>query len=89
MHDEDVKPDTFELVDEPAEGVGGVGAREDIFVHEETPDEVFELPVGADAGDLEDQDAIVVDLGAEGKSNGGFRRMKLTSWKRYKSRGRN
>lgn len=49
MHAQDInvlhlEASAFELVDDPAEGAGGVGAREDIFVHEETPDEILVLP---------------------------------------------
>lgn len=34
----DFEAGAFEGVDEPAEGSGGVGAREDVFVQEEAPD---------------------------------------------------
>ncbi len=33
----DFEAGRFELGDDPAEGAGGVGAGEDVFVHEETP----------------------------------------------------
>lgn len=49
------------LVDDPTKGAGGIGTGENVLVHEETPDEVLELPWGTDAGDLEDKNAIVIE----------------------------
>ena len=51
----------LDLVDDPPERAGGVGAGEDVLVHEESPDEVFVLPVLSDAGDLQDEGALVVE----------------------------
>ena len=51
----------LDLVDDPAKRAGSVGSREDVFVHEETPDEIFVLPCLTDTGDLEDEDTLVVE----------------------------
>ncbi len=57
----DLEAGGLELIDDPAERAGGVGAGEDVLVHEETPDEVLVLPGGTETGDLEDEDAVVVE----------------------------
>ena len=66
MHAKDIntlnlEPGCLDLVDDPADGAGGIGTGEDVFVHEETPDEVFVLPALTDTGDLEEEDAVVVE----------------------------
>ena len=40
----DFKASTFKLVDDPANRSGSIGTRENVLVHEETPDQVFVLP---------------------------------------------
>lgn len=56
-----LKASTLALGNVPGEGGGGVGTGEDVLVHEETPDEVLKLPVAAETGDLEVEDAIVLE----------------------------
>lgn len=66
----DLEAGALELVDDPAKGAGCVSAGEDVLVHEETPGEILELPGLAKTGDLEEEDAVVVehvvDLAEEG-----------------------
>ena len=50
----------LELGNDPAKRAGSIGAREDVFIHEEAPDEIFILPGGTEASDLEDEDAIII-----------------------------
>lgn len=57
----DLKAVIFELTNDPVESAACIGTREDIFVHEQTPDEILVLPDGADTSDLEDEDTIVVE----------------------------
>jgi hypothetical protein len=63
------------LADDPSEGKGGVGSREDVLVHathqlrrrmlhhachsQETPVEILVLPTSPDTGNLEDHDTII------------------------------
>lgn len=56
-----LKAGRLNLFDDPPEGARRVGTREDILVHEEAPDEVLVLPGGAETGDLEDEDTVVVE----------------------------
>ena len=49
-----------DLVDDPAKRAARVRTGEDVLVHEEAPDKVFKLPRGAYAGDLEDEDAVII-----------------------------
>jgi len=57
------------LVDDPSKRARSVGTREDMLVHEKTPDEILILPRWTDTSNLEDKDTIVVqkvvDLGKE------------------------
>ena len=66
----DLEPGTFQLIHEPAQRRRRVRAGEDVLVHEEAPDQVLVLPAFADAGDLQKEDAViiehVVDLFEEG-----------------------
>lgn len=55
----DLETSSLEFVDEPKQRRRGVGAGEDVLVHEETPDEVFILPRFSQAGNLEKEDAVV------------------------------
>lgn len=75
MHPKDIdilylEPSTLELSNDPSKGTRCVSAREDVFVHEEAPNEVLVLPGGTDTSDLENKDAVVVeeviDLAEEG-----------------------
>ncbi|KAI3480724.1 hypothetical protein L1887_57203 [Cichorium endivia] len=57
----DLEAGLLEMRHHPAERARGVGAGEDVFVHEEAPVEVVELPPGSQAGHLEDKDTVVVE----------------------------
>lgn len=65
-----LKSGTLQLVDDPSQRSGGIGTREDVLVHEETPDEVLVLPSLSQTSVLEEEDTVivehVVDLGQEG-----------------------
>jgi hypothetical protein len=65
----DLEAGTLESVDDEAEGSRGVGAGEDVFVHEETPGEVLKLPGLAETGNLQEEGTVilehVVDLAEE------------------------
>ena len=67
----DLETSTLERVDEPSKGSGSVGAREDVLVHEQSPDEVLVLPALTQTSDLQEEGAIVlehvVDLLQEGR----------------------
>jgi len=52
---------SLELRDVPTKGTRSISTGEDVLVHEETPDEVLELPVPPEAGNLEVKDAIVLE----------------------------
>lgn len=56
----DLEASALERVDEPAEGGRGIGTGEDVFVHEQTPDEVLVLPRLSETGNLQEEDTIVV-----------------------------
>jgi hypothetical protein len=56
----DFESSAFELVDEPAERGGSIGAREDVLVHEKTPDEILVLPALTQTSDLQEEDTIIV-----------------------------
>jgi hypothetical protein len=66
----DLEAGTLEGVDDEAEGSRSVSTGEDVFVHEQTPGEVLELPCLAETGDLQEEDTVVlehvVDLAEEG-----------------------
>ena len=66
----DLEPGAFQLIHKPAQRRRRVRAGEDVFVHEEAPNQVLELPGFADPGDLQKEDAVVVkhvvDLFEEG-----------------------
>lgn len=61
---------SFQSVNDEAKGSASVSAREDVFVHEKTPDEILILPRLAQTSDLQEEDTIVVqhviDLRKEG-----------------------
>ena len=57
----DLEPRAFQFIDEPAQRARRVGSGEDVLVHEEPPDQVLVLPAFADAGDLQEEDAVVVE----------------------------
>ena len=66
VHAEDIdilnlEASCLHLVDDPAEGTRGVRTGEDVLVHEEAPNEILILPRGTDTGDLENEDAVVVE----------------------------
>lgn len=66
----DFEASALKLVDEETKRGRSVGAGEDVLVHEETPDEILVLPGLPEAGNLEEEDTIVlkhvVDLAEEG-----------------------
>ena len=49
------------LADDPVQSARGISTGEDIFVHEQAPNEVLVLPDGADTSNLEEKDTIVVE----------------------------
>lgn len=55
------KTRAFQFIHEPAQRRGRVRPGEDVLVHEEAPDEVLVLPAFPDAGDLQEEDAVVVE----------------------------
>jgi hypothetical protein len=57
----DFKAGTFESVDEETKGSGCIRTGKDIFIHEETPDQIFVLPGLAETGYLEEKHAIIVE----------------------------
>ena len=57
----DFKTSTLERIDDETKRSRSVGTREDVFVHEETPGEVLELPSLTETSDLEEEDTIVVE----------------------------
>lgn len=56
-----LKPSGFELIYDPAQRTRSVSAREDIFVHEKAPNEIFILPTGTNACDLKNKNTIVIE----------------------------
>lgn len=67
----DLEASALQLVNDPAERSRSISTREDIFVHEETPDEILILPSLSETSDLEEEDTIVikhvVNLGDESR----------------------
>ena len=66
MHAEDVdvldlESGSLDLGDDPTERAGRIRTGENVFVHEEAPNEILILPWGTDAGDLEHKDAVVLE----------------------------
>ena len=61
---------TLELVDDKAKGSASVGTREDVLVHEETPDEILVLPRLTETSHLQEENTViiehVIDLSQEG-----------------------
>ena len=51
----------FELTNIPVQRARGVSTREDVLVHEETPNQVLVLPVPPESGDLEVEDAVILE----------------------------
>ena len=51
---------SLELINKPAKRGRSVGTGEDIFVHEEAPDEILVLPGAAQTSDLEEEDTIII-----------------------------
>lgn len=56
----DLKSCTLQAIDNETERGGCIGAREDVLVHEETPDEVLVLPGLPQASVLQVENAIIV-----------------------------
>lgn len=67
----ELESSALELVDNEAKGSASVGAREDVLVHEKTPEQVLVLPSFTDTSNLQEEHAIivqqVVDLREEGR----------------------
>lgn len=65
----DLETSTLETVDDESKRGTSIGTREDVLVHEQTPDEVLVLPRLAETSDLQEENTIViehvVDLGQE------------------------
>ena len=57
----DLETGTLELVDSPAKRSRGVSTRENVLVHEKTPDEILVLPRLADTSVLHEEDTVVVE----------------------------
>lgn len=57
----DFEASGLDLADNPTKRARRIRTREDVLVHEETPDEVLVLPVWAQASDLEQEDTVVVE----------------------------
>ena len=57
----DLEAGTLKLVDEPSQRRRSVGAREDVLVHEQTPDEVLILPGFTQSSNLEEEHSVVVE----------------------------
>lgn len=57
----DLEAGAFKRVDNEAQGSRGIGAGEDIFVHEQTPLQILVLPEFAKAGDLQEECAVIVE----------------------------
>ena len=56
-----LEPGRLDLGHDPPERARRVRAREDVLVHEQAPDEVLVLPRRAEARDLEQENAVVVE----------------------------
>lgn len=56
----DLETSTLKLVDEPSKRGRGISTRKDVFVHEQTPDEILVLPRLAKSSDLKEEDTIIV-----------------------------
>lgn len=52
---------SFKLVGDPVEWAGGISTGEDVAVHEESPDEVLEMPDSSETGDLEVEDSLLLE----------------------------
>lgn len=57
----DLEASALAAVNEPAERGRGIGAGEDVLVHEKTPDEILKLPVLTETSNLQEEDTIVVE----------------------------
>lgn len=54
---------TLDGADIPVERARGVGAREDVLAHENSPNEVFVLPETSETRNLEEENAVVLEKG--------------------------
>ena len=57
----DLETSTLEGVDDETQRSGGVSTGENVFVHEQTPGEVLELPCLTKTSDLKEEDTIVLE----------------------------
>lgn len=66
----DLKTSPLEVVDNESERSASVGTREDVLIHEKTPDEILILPSLAETGHLQEENTVIVkhvtDLRQEG-----------------------
>lgn len=56
----DLKTGALKLVDNPSKRRRGIGAWEDVLVHEEAPDKVLVLPRFPKTRNLEEEDAVII-----------------------------
>lgn len=56
----DLKACALQLANNPAKRARSISTREDIFVHEKSPDKILILPTWADTCNLEDKNTVVV-----------------------------
>jgi hypothetical protein len=65
----DLEAAALQLVNDPAKRSGSISTREDVFVHEQTPDKILVLPRLSQTSDLKEEDTVilkhVVNLGNE------------------------
>eukprot|EP00123_Amoebidium_parasiticum_P022378 comp8624_c0_seq1/m.3914 comp8624_c0_seq1/g.3914 ORF comp8624_c0_seq1/g.3914 comp8624_c0_seq1/m.3914 type:complete len:454 (+) comp8624_c0_seq1:695-2056(+) len=56
-----LEPGSLNLVHNKPEGAGGVSSREDVSAHKDAPDKVLEAPGGTQAGNLQVEEAVVLE----------------------------
>jgi hypothetical protein len=56
----DFEPGPLKPVNEPPKRGRSVSSREDVFVHEKSPNEVLILPASTKTGNLEEEDAVII-----------------------------
>ena len=45
----------------PTKRAAGISTREDVLVHEQTPDQILVLPALTETGNLKDEETIIVE----------------------------
>jgi hypothetical protein len=61
----DLESSALKLIYDETDGGGSIGTREDILVHEQTPDQILKLPITPDPGHLQDEHAVIVHEGVD------------------------